>query len=171
MTKNALLACAKAVVRSAAEKSLTLATAESCTAGALTKLLAESPGAGGTFLGGFVCYDKRFKQSVLQVPGEVLQAETAVSERVAEAIAHGASQACGADVAIAVTGVAGPDPDEDGNPVGLVHLMVVCSNGQKRHARLQLGDLGPGLIKSRAVEEGLNLALAALQHWDSREAS
>jgi len=120
---------AAAVVRVAAARKVTLVTAESCTAGGLARLLAEVPGAGDVFHGGFVTYSKANKTAALGVPAEMIARQTAVSAAVAEAMARGALERSPADVAIAITGVAGPEPDEDGNPVGLVYLAAAHRNG------------------------------------------
>jgi nicotinamide-nucleotide amidase len=146
-------------------KGLTLVSAESCTAGLLTEVLANTPGAGGTFLGGIVCYDKRFKNSVLRVPKDVLRTHTAVSQTVVAAMANGALEASGANLAVAITGVAGPDRDEDDNPVGLVFICVSGSNGHTGHARLELGYQDVALIKESAVIRALSLAREALIAW------
>ena len=150
----------------AAEKRITIATAESCTAGALANAIGSTEGAGGVFLGAFVSYDKSFKMSVLQVPSSVLQRETAVSEVVAEAMAQGAMDASMADLALAITGVAGPKPDDDGNPVGLVHIALVTSQGTKAKKRLQLPAATPDIIRSGAVLEAVKLMMAAVESWE-----
>ena len=154
----------------AGEKGLTIATAESCTAGALANAIGSTEGAGGVFLGAFVSYDKSFKMSVLQVPSSVLQRETAVSQVVAEAMAQGAMHASTANLALAITGVAGPDPDEDGNPVGLVHIALVTSQGKKATKRLQLVAATPDIVRSSAVLEAAKLMMAAVESWETQRA-
>jgi PncC family amidohydrolase len=101
---------------------LTLATAESCTAGSLAFLLSQAPGGGGVLQGGFVVYTKANKSAALGVPEALIQRHSAVSSEVARAMASGALERCPADIVVAITGVTGPEPDEDGNPVGLVHM-------------------------------------------------
>ena len=150
----------------AAEKRITIATAESCTAGVLANAIGSTEGAGGVFLGAFVSYDISFKMSVLQVPSSVLQRETAVSEVVADAMAQGAMDASMADLTLAITGVAGPDPDDDGNPVGLVHIALVTSQGRKAKKRLQLIAATPDIIRSSAVIEAVKLMIAAVENWE-----
>ncbi len=102
---------------------------KSCTGGALAALLADTPGAGDAFEGGFVTYSKANKTAALGVPAELIETHTAVSAEVAKAMAQGALAHCPADIAVAITGVAGPEPDEDGNPVGLVYLAAAHRNG------------------------------------------
>jgi PncC family amidohydrolase len=156
---------ANTVIDFAASTGVTIVTAESCTCGTLTSLLASTPGAGGTVLGGFVCYDKSYKTRVLKVPPELIHSQTMVSELVAEAMAHGALEISGADLAAAITGVAGPDRDEDGNPVGLAHISLVGANGQRCHLKLEVGDRDPESIKTRIVLETLSLMQQMLKLW------
>lgn len=125
----ALEQAAKQVLEQAVARKLTLATAESCTAGALAQVLANAPGAGDNFHGGFVVYTKQNKTATLGVPAELIARHSAVSSEVAKAMAQGALEHCPADLAVAITGVAGPEPDEDGNPVGLVHIAVAGRDG------------------------------------------
>jgi nicotinamide-nucleotide amidase len=106
------------VIELAKAAKASVATAESCTAGVLAVLLADAPGAAERFHGGFVAYTKENKTAALDVPSSLIAAHSAVSAEVAEAMASGAVCRCPADIAVAITGVAGPEPGEDGNPVG-----------------------------------------------------
>lgn len=99
-----------------------LATAESLTGGGIGQALTSVSGASAVFAGGIICYTNQVKNSVLGVPMETLNTCGAVSAPVAKAMAEGARRVIGADVAVAVTGLAGPDGDEFGNPVGTVFL-------------------------------------------------
>lgn len=162
---------AEAVIKAAASRGVKIATAESCTCGVLVALLAGTPGAGEVMLGGFVCYDRSFKTTVLRVPGDVIRSQTAVSERVAEAMAQGALDLSGAELSVAITGVAGPDEDEDGNPVGLAYLAVVGSNGQRRILKLELPPADPEVIKNGIVLEALKLMEGTLKRWTSMATS
>jgi nicotinamide-nucleotide amidase len=112
---------------------LSLVTAESCTAGAVARVLSEVPGAGSHLQGGFVTYSREMKTEALGVPAQLLKQKTAVCAEVAEAMARGALKRSPAEAAVAVTGVAGPEPDEDGNPVGL----LLCRESRLRPDRLQ----------------------------------
>jgi nicotinamide-nucleotide amidase len=113
---------------------LTLITAESCTAGRLAKALSEAPGAADQFHGGFVTYTKRAKTKLLGVDEVLLREKGAVCAEVAEAMAAGALLRSTADIAVSVTGVAGPEPDEDGNPVGLIYCAGAKRGAAKRPA-------------------------------------
>ena len=104
------------------EKGLTLGTAESCTGGLIAKLMTDLPGSSQVFNGGIVSYTNGVKAGVLGVSQELLDQHGAVSAQVAEAMARGAKAVLGCDIAVSATGVAGPDSDDRGNPVGLVYL-------------------------------------------------
>jgi len=112
----------RAVLERLMEKKRTLATAESCTGGLVGKLLTDIPGSSTVYLGGVISYTNGVKRKLLGVPGEILEQYTAVSRQTAEKMAQGARIAVGADCAIGVTGLAGPDGDGSGRPVGLVYI-------------------------------------------------
>ncbi len=104
------------------DRGWTLATAESCTGGLVAARLTGVPGSSDVFLGGIVAYADDVKERELGVPAALLADHGAVSAEVAEAMAHGARARLGADVAVAVTGIAGPDGGTAEKPVGLVYL-------------------------------------------------
>ena len=99
-----------------------LATAESLTGGGIGQAITAVSGASAVFAGGIISYTNEVKHKVLGVPVEILDTCGAVSAPVAKAMAEGARKVIGADVAVAVTGLAGPDGDEFGNPVGTVFI-------------------------------------------------
>ncbi len=107
----------------------TLATAESCTGGLVAHLITEVPGSSAYFQGGLVTYADEVKMALAAVPPTVLQAHGAVSAQVAVAMAEGARQRLGVDVAVAVTGVAGPGGGTEAKPVGLVYVAVADAGG------------------------------------------
>jgi nicotinamide-nucleotide amidase len=109
---------------------LSLATVESCTAGALACALAAVPGAGEVFHGAFVVYTKANKMKAVGVSRELLRTHSAVSAPISRAMALGGLAHSPADIVIAITGVAGPEPDEDGNPVGLVYVAAAHRDGR-----------------------------------------
>ncbi|MGI5973185.1 MAG: competence/damage-inducible protein A [Oscillospiraceae bacterium] len=111
------------------ERGLSLACAESCTGGLIAKRITDLAGASSVFRGGVVSYTNEVKHGVLGVPRELLDQFGAVSAPVAEAMAEGARRALGADLAVSATGVAGPDPDDRGNPVGLVYVALAWDGG------------------------------------------
>jgi nicotinamide-nucleotide amidase len=104
---------------------LTIATAESCTAGLLAARLTERPGSSAYVLGGFVTYANQAKHDMVGVPLDLIDRVGAVSAEVAEAMATGARDRVGTDLGVGITGVAGPGGGTEDKPVGLVHLCVV----------------------------------------------
>ncbi len=118
-----------AVGRLLKEKGATLALAESCTGGLLAKRLTDMAGSSAYFSEGFVTYSNESKERLLGVPHETLVEHGAVSESVARAMAEGARKASGADYALSVTGVAGPDGGTEEKPVGLVFVGISDANG------------------------------------------
>ena len=111
------------------EQWLTLATAESCTGGRVAERMTAMPGVSTVYRGGVVSYWSSVKADVLGVPQEILDAHGAVSEPCARAMAEGARRITGADIAVSVTGAAGPDPDERGVPVGIVYIGLATPKG------------------------------------------
>ena len=111
------------------DRGLTVGTAESCTGGLMAKLLTDLPGSSAVFRGGVVSYTNAVKHALLGVLEAMLDQYGAVSPQVAEAMAQGARAALGCDLALAATGVAGPDPDDRGNPIGLVYLALAWPGG------------------------------------------
>jgi nicotinamide-nucleotide amidase len=107
----------------------TITTAESCTGGLLSQMLTETPGASEYMLGGWVTYSNEAKMSFLGVPEKLIVDFGAVSEPVARSMAIQAAQKSGADVAVAITGIAGPDGGTDKKPVGLVYI-AIWADGQ-----------------------------------------
>ena len=103
---------------------LTVATAESCTGGLVAHVLTEVPGSSAYLRGGIVAYSNEVKAGVLGVPEDILLAHGAVSAQVAVAMAEGARRVLGTDLAVSVTGVAGPDGGSAEKPVGLVYVAV-----------------------------------------------
>jgi nicotinamide-nucleotide amidase len=137
-THQGLRQKASSLLEKAKRNHIIIATAESCTAGQLVSLLAAQPSAADVVAGGFVVYSKAAKAAILGVPVRLIRRCTAVSAEVAKSMARGALRRANCTIAIAVTGVAGPTPDEDENPVGLVyiatasHFRVKCNRWQLR---------------------------------------
>ena len=146
---------------------LTLGAAESCTGGLVAKCITDLPGASGVFKGGVVSYTNEVKHGVLGVPRELLDQFGAVSPQVAEAMARGARRVLGADLAVSTTGVAGPDPDDRGNPVGLVY--VALAGPDFCHVReLHLGGVRES-IRIRAAGSAFDLVRRYLTGLDLNE--
>ncbi len=151
---------AEDVLRRAHEARLTLATAESCTGGLLASLLTDVDGLGHVFERGFVVYSERAKHELLGVDTELLRREGAVSEPVARAMAEGALQAAHADLAIAVTGFAGPGAP--GDEPGLVHFALSRSGRPTRHREEHFGDIGRGGVRLACLRACLEMLSQAL---------
>jgi PncC family amidohydrolase len=145
------------IMRLARERRMTIATVESCTAGSLAQLLSQAEGASDTLHGGFVVYTKENKMAAVGVPKELLARHTAVSAEVAQAMARGGLGRCPANIVVAITGVAGPAPDEDGNPVGLVYVAAAGRDGRIKAARHDFGKRTKAEICSAAMSAALAL--------------
>src|SRR5580692_3831499 len=142
---------------------LRIATAESCTGGLVAGLLTEIPGSSAVVERGFVTYSNDAKRELLGVPAVTLEAHGAVSEATARAMAQGALAHSHTQVAVSVTGVAGPDGGSTEKPVGLVHF-ACARRGKPTVAREeQFGDIGRGAVRLASVRVGLDLLEAALR--------
>ena len=119
------------------QQGLTLSAAESCTGGLIAKRLTDVAGASAAFLGGVVSYTNGVKAGVLGVPRDLLDRYGAVSAPVARAMAEGVRRVTGSDLSVSVTGLAGPDGDDRGNPVGTVYVGLSWQGGSLvRHLTL-----------------------------------
>ena len=153
---RALIAPVAAVFQLLKEKGLTLGCAESCTGGLIAKRMTDLSGVSAVFRGGVVSYATEVKHTVLGVDQALLDEFGAVSEPVARAMAEGARRVLGCDLAVASTGVAGPDPDERGNPVGLVYLALAAPDGTWVR-KIQQG-LGRERVRHVSASHGFDLA-------------
>jgi nicotinamide-nucleotide amidase len=143
------------------DRGLTLATAESCTGGMVAGRLTDVPGASDVFVGSVVAYANDVKRLALDVSPDVLERCGAVSAEAAAAMARGARTRLGADVAVAVTGIAGPDGGSPEKPVGLVYLHAAGPDGEVAR-RLDLpGDRD--MIRGRATTAALHLVRRLLE--------
>ena len=128
-TDEELLGLARRVAAVCRERGVRLGTAESCTGGLVGHVITEVPGSSDYFAGALVTYANELKVGLADVPEAVLEAHGAVSAQVAKAMAEGARRRLGVDVAVAVTGVAGPDGGSDAKPVGLTYVAVADVDG------------------------------------------
>ncbi len=135
----------------------TLVTAESCTGGGIGAALTGVSGSSAVYKGGIISYTNWVKQNLLHVDAELLGREGAVSEPVAKAMAEGARKVLEADIAVSVTGLAGPGGDDYGNPVGRVYIGYCDSRTTEVRCFTFFGDREE--VRSRAVEEALKLIL------------
>ena len=136
-------------------RGLTLATAESCTGGMVAARLTSVPGASDVFLGSVVAYANAVKEGELDVPQDLLDLHGAVSAETAAAMAHGVRSRLGADIGVAVTGVAGPDGGTEDKPVGLVFVHAVGPDGEEARRTELPGDRE--MIRGRATAASLHL--------------
>jgi nicotinamide-nucleotide amidase len=136
---------------------LKLVTAESCTGGLIAGLFTEIAGSSDVVERGLVTYSNEAKHELLGVPEALLAQHGAVSEPVARAMAEGALAHAHADVAVAVTGVAGPGGGSAAKPVGLVHIAAMRKGGDVLHRECRFGDIGRGPIRLASVEAALQL--------------
>lgn len=135
----------------------TLATAESCTGGGIGAALTAVPGSSTTYIGGIICYTNNVKQKLLNVDQLLLDREGAVSAPVAEAMAEGARDALNADIAVSVTGLAGPGGDDFGNRVGTV--FIGYSDYKRTVSVMHLFSGERNEVRSQAVCAALELIL------------
>lgn len=152
---------ARMTVASALEKKLMLATAESCTGGLIAAAITEIPGSSDVFDRGFVTYSNNAKRDLLGVPGELIMDLGAVSEPVARSMAEGAVvMGEGAvDIAVAVTGVAGPGGGTPLKPVGLVHIACARTGENIVHDVFRFGDIGRTEIRIKTTEQALQMMI------------
>ncbi|MDE6954801.1 MAG: nicotinamide-nucleotide amidohydrolase family protein, partial [Oscillospiraceae bacterium] len=150
------------VLEGARDRGLTLGTAESCTGGLIAKRLTDVPGSACAFLGGVVSYHCEVKAGLLGVSQALLDERGAVCAQVAEQMAQGAIRALGCDLAVSATGVAGPDPDDRGNPVGLVYVSLAAPDGCWVK---KLNLASPGARRDRIRTLAANHALDMARRW------
>jgi nicotinamide-nucleotide amidase len=143
-------------------RGLTLATAESCTGGMVAARLTGLPGSSAAFVGGFVAYADEVKQAELGVPADLLARHGAVSAEAAASMARGARERLGADVAVSVTGIAGPDGGTPDKPVGLVYFHAASPDGERALDVTISGDRD--MIRRRATVTALHLLRRLLTH-------
>lgn len=140
---------------------MTCATAESCTGGGVGAAITSAPGASGVYKGGIVSYANEVKEALLGVPAAVLAAKGAVSPETAAAMAEGARRRLGVDLAVSVTGVAGPGGGSAAKPVGLVWFGVSSVRGTATEMRQFPGDRAA--VRAAAVSEAINLLIREVE--------
>jgi nicotinamide-nucleotide amidase len=154
---------ATALLEAYRQRGLKIATAESCTGGLVAALLTEIAGSSAVVERGFVTYSNEAKTELIGVPADLIAAHGAVSEPVARAMAEGAVAHSYADVAVGITGIAGPGGATATKPVGLVHFGLARKGAATVHLERRYGDLGRENVRQRAVEDALLLLEQALR--------
>lgn len=149
--------CKEQLVAKLKEKNYHIATAESCTAGLVASSIVDVPGASEVFEEGYVTYSNRVKEKVLGVSKETMEAYTVVSAQVAEQMAQGAHQRSGAEIAVSVTGYAGPQDAEDGTKAGTVYIGTYFQGKAEARKYLFSGDRRQ--VREQAADEAVRFAL------------
>jgi nicotinamide-nucleotide amidase len=155
MMDETLAAAAQRVLDLSRAKHLRIATAESCTGGMVISALTDIAGSSDVVDRGFITYSNAAKETMLGVPSTTLVAHGAVSRETAEAMVRGALGQSPADLAVAVTGIAGPGGGTDHKPVGLVHFAAARRNGPLILRERRFGDIGRAEIRRLSVIEAL----------------
>lgn len=151
----------KKLVKTLTERSLSLCTAESCTGGLIAGRVTSVPGSSACFEGGMVTYSNRAKTILLGVPAEIIEHHGAVSEEVARAMARGARERLGTDIAVAVTGIAGPAGGSPEKPVGTVFISLAAPGTTSVRGFLFEGARRE--IRRRSADEALLFVLDHLE--------
>ena len=143
------------------ERGQTLSTAESCTGGGVGHAITAISGSSAVYAGGIISYTNDVKEKVLSVPREILEQYGAVSPQTAKAMAEGVKALLQTDYGISVTGLAGPDGDGSGKPVGLVYIGVSGANVTEVREYIFQGNREE--IRNQAVDETINLIMLFAQ--------
>lgn len=152
-----LTRAAQPVIDALRARSLSVVTAESCTAGLVAAVLSHAKHAGDCFHGGYVAYSKDLKAASLGVDQALLKSSGSVSAEVARQMVLGALRESSADIAVAITGVLGPGPDEDGNSAGLVYFAVGRRSCDPEISKQHSINQDPDTVRQRAVLHALEL--------------
>lgn len=162
MAANPSLVAAKFIVTTMTERKLKLATAESCTGGLIAGALTSVPGSSAIFYGGYVTYSNDAKARMIGVQDRMIRDFGAVSMQVARAMADGARNTARTDLALSVTGIAGPDGGTEKKPVGLVYIACATGDGTEV-VEHRFGDIGRDKIRQASVEAALLLVRQVLE--------
>jgi PncC family amidohydrolase len=162
--EEALIELAARIIELARPAHLTVATAESCTGGLVGHLLTEVPGSSDVFRGGIIAYADEIKVGSLRVPLPTLASHGAVSAQTAVAMAEGVREALGVDIAVAVTGIAGPTGGSADKPVGLTYVAVAAAGGHDVQRHHWTGDRHANKLASAGA--ALDILLARLPRAD-----
>ncbi|MFY9878861.1 MAG: CinA family protein [Pseudolabrys sp.] len=165
MADKELLVAAETVLNLCKSKKLTLATAESCTGGLVAAALSEIPGSSLVLDRGFVTYSNEAKQQMLGVTPATIDVYGAVSTACAEEMAKGALAHASVDLAISITGIAGPTGAVRGKPIGLVYFCAASRSGRVIAHYRKYGDIGRANVRRECVLQ----ALAMLQELAKKE--
>ena len=163
MTERKLRTAAIDVLKACRARRWRVATAESCTGGLVAGALTEIAGSSDVVECGFVVYSNEAKQAMLGVPAATLKRHGAVSAETAVAMAAGALKHSPADLAVSITGIAGPGGGSKQKPVGLVHFAAASRDGRRLYRRRLFGKIGRRRVRERSVAEALAMLLELAQ--------
>ena len=152
-----IVSAAEAIIRDFTAAGLMISTAESCTGGLISSALTEISGSSAVVDRGFVTYTNTAKIELLGVQEATLPGFGAVSEETARQMAHGALFRSRADIAVAVTGIAGPGGGSAEKPVGLVHLAAKSRTGALIHRKMLYGDIGRSEVRLATIRTALDI--------------
>jgi nicotinamide-nucleotide amidase len=150
------------ILAAARTKGLKIATAESCTGGLIAGLLTEIAGSSDVYERGFVTYSNEAKAEMLGVPAQLIATRGAVSPEVAIAMAEGALTHSHADIAVAVTGIAGPGGGSEAKPVGLVFVAIASKKAAPKSRESRFGNIGRASVRQATVATALEMIEDAL---------
>jgi len=157
MKDQMLTGAAAKILQSCREKGFKIATAESCTGGLISACLTEIPGSSDVMERGFVTYSNEAKNELLDVPMSLIEEQGAVSEEVVRAMVAGALVNSHADIAVAVTGIAGPGGGSPDKPVGLVYVAAQRKGVDVSLLKCSFGDIGRAHVRQQTVLKAFEL--------------
>ena len=168
MQDQTAIAAARTLLDICTRKKLTLATAESCTGGLVSAAISEIPGSSAVLDRGFVTYSNEAKQQMLGVAPTTLEAYGAVSRECAEEMAKGAVTRASVDLAVSITGIAGPTGAVPGKPVGLVFFCAASRNGRMISHERRYGDIGRAAVRRESVLHALTMLQELAEQEETR---
>jgi nicotinamide-nucleotide amidase len=157
MPDQHMIEAAKALLDICKQKKLTLATAESCTGGLVAATISEIPGSSAVLDRGFVTYSNKAKQQMLGVTPATIDVYGAVSTECAEEMAKGALAHASVDLAISITGIAGPTGAVLGKPIGLVYFCAASRSGRVIAHDRKYGDIGRANVRRKSVFQAMGM--------------
>ena len=157
MFSDKIITLASDVLNLCRQKNLHIATAESCTGGLIIGALTEIAGSSDVVDRGFITYTNRAKMEMLNVEANTLKIDGAVSPGVAIAMVTGAIKNSSSNIAVSVTGIAGPGGGSPHKPVGLVHMAAIKRDGKAIHQKHNFGDIGRDKVREATIVAALNL--------------
>ena len=159
MTSSDARALARSLLDLCRMRKLTIATAESCTGGLVAGALTDIPGSSDVIDRGFITYSNDAKRAMLGVSATTLATFGAVSKETATQMAVGALERASVDLAVSITGIAGPGGATPGKPVGLVHFAAAARDGRILHREQRFGAIGRSAVRQRSVVEALRMLM------------